>query len=206
MIVLTLFVGCGYFLFISHNYRSKINGILSFKKRPIRIQVQPFGDLSASQVSFVYDEIRKVYSNTVLLKPVALPSNSYYVPRDRYKADSIIHWLSNSTPDSCVTIGLTSKDISTVKGDIKDWGVIGLGFQPGKACVVSTSRLSNKNLSEQFFKVSLHELGHTQGLEHCENKACFMRDAEGHNTTDEEYEFCPKCRSVLIKRGWVFKS
>jgi archaemetzincin len=168
------------------------------------IQIQPFDDFPASQSQYVYHAVKKLYANTVLLKPVKLPARSYYKPRNRYRADSIIGWLSDRTPGNNVTLGLTSKDISTKKDKIVDWGVMGLGFQPGNACVVSTFRLNKKNLLDQLFKVSVHELGHTQGLEHCENKTCFMRDAEGHNTTDEEHEFCRKCKKRLEDKGWVF--
>lgn len=78
-----------------------------------------------------------------------------------------------------------------------------LGYQPGSSCVVSTFRLSKINLPDQYLKLSIHELGHTQGLPHCPDKTCFMRDAEGKNHTNEETGFCPKCKAVLIEKGWV---
>ena len=99
------------------------------------------------------------------------------------------------------TIGLTNKDISTTKGKFKDWGVMGLGFCPGKACVVSTFRLSKKETLDQLYKISVHELGHTHGLPHCTTKTCFMRDAEGKNPLKEETNFCPKCKLFLQTKG-----
>jgi len=30
-----------------------------------------------------------------------------------------------------------------------------------------------------------------------------MGDAEGGNPTNQEKEFCPKCKKVLIKAGWL---
>ena len=56
-------------------------------------------------------------------------------------------------------IGLTSKDISVTKGNIADYGVMGLGYRPGNACVASNFRLS-KSGESQFYKIALHELGH----------------------------------------------
>ena len=82
---------------------------------------------------------------------------------------------------------------------------MGLGYQPGSACVVSTFRLSKENLAEHYFKVSIHELGHTQGLPHCAVNTCFMRDAKGGNPLNEETDFCPACKSHLIKKGWRLK-
>ena len=130
---------------------------------------------------------------------------AYYPKRNRYRADSLINFLSKHTPDGHITIGLTTKDISTTKGAIADWGVMGLGFCPGKACIVSTFRLSKDQKLMQLFKVAIHELGHTQGLPHCSVKTCFMRDAEGRNPTNEEKEFCPTCKAFLISKGWQFR-
>jgi len=83
--------------------------------------------------------------------------------------------------------------------------VMGLGFMPGNACVVSSFRLSKKKRAEQFYKVVLHELGHTQGLPHCAVKTCFMRDAEGKNPTDEETGFCNSCRKHLEDENWKLR-
>jgi archaemetzincin len=41
-------------------------------------------------------------------------------------------------------LGITDKDISSTKGVHADWGVMGLGFCPGSACVISSFRVKNK--------------------------------------------------------------
>lgn len=102
-----------------------------------------------------------------------------------------------------VYVGITTRDISTTKDDIPDWGIMGLGFQPGPASVVSTFRLHKNNVPEELFKVAIHEVGHTMGLAHCEVRTCFMRDAEGKNSTGEEKEFCPQCKKYLLAKGWI---
>ena len=81
---------------------------------------------------------------------------------------------------------------------------MGLGYCPGKACIASTYRLSENKRKQQFFKVAIHELGHTEGLAHCPEKTCFMRDAKGGNPINEEKEFCESCARQLNKRGWNF--
>ncbi len=166
------------------------------------IRVQPFKDLPTAQAEHVIKELKKYCPEVILLPAIALPAAAYYKPRNRYRADTLIAYLSRNTPEGQTTIGITGKDISTDKGEIVDWGVMGLGYQPGKSCVVSTFRLSKTNLLSQLFKVSIHELGHTQGLDHCPEKSCFMRDAEGKNHTDEETGFCVSCKTVLMARGW----
>ena len=125
-----------------------------------------------------------------MLKPIKIPEEAYYPPRNRYRADTIIRKLSDKTEKGFVTLGLTNKEISVTKGEIKDFGVMGLGYRPGKACVASSFRVNKRRRLQQHFKVAIHEIGHTQGLPHCPNKTCFMRDAEGGNPTDELIDFC----------------
>ncbi|MCE3229629.1 MAG: Zn-dependent protease [Bacteroidetes bacterium] len=169
------------------------------------IAIQPFSDLPSKYTVHVYKQLKKLYPNVIVLKPIDLPKQAYYSPRNRYRADSIISYLRKQAKPGQVILGLTGKDISTTKGNIKDYGIMGLGYQPGKSCVVSYFRLSKKNTLEQFFKVSIHELGHTQGLPHCPAATCFMRDAKGENHNDEEHEFCTKCKAHLESKGWSFK-
>jgi archaemetzincin len=174
------------------------------KKDFVTIDIQPFAGISNDQTLYVANELVKVYPYILIKKIIVLPESAYYSQRNRYRADSLIHFLNNRTPDGHITIGLTNKDISTTKNSITDWGVIGLGNCPGKACIASTFRLSKSETKMQLFKVSIHELGHTEGLPHCSVKTCFMRDAEGHNPTNEEKEFCTKCKQQLISKGWKF--
>ncbi|MFL9484232.1 matrixin family metalloprotease [Chitinophagaceae bacterium LWZ2-11] len=167
------------------------------------IAIQPFGNFSPQLVQNVFRQIWLIDSNVILLKDRPLPASAFYAPRNRYRADSLISVLSKNIGNDTIIIGLTEKDISTRKGYIQDWGVMGLGYCPGNACIVSTYRLDKSNLNEQFFKVAIHELGHTQGLPHCPNKTCFMRDAEGGNKANEEADFCSSCKAFLRKKGWI---
>ncbi len=176
------------------------------EKPAVTILIQPFKDLESDAVDKITEGIKKVYPNVKVLSAIDFPESTYYKERNRYRADSIIKFLNSKTKDGFVTIGLTSKDISAARGKIRDFGIMGLGYRPGKACVASKYRLSRENTDEQFYKVAIHELGHTQGLPHCPEKMCFMRDAEGKNPTDEETDFCRKCKTFLINKNWKFSS
>lgn len=176
------------------------------EKKTVTILVQPFNDMKVENIEFVVNKIRQMYPEVKILDPIDFPKTAYYKPRNRYRADSLISFLSKNTKGGFVTIGLTSKDISATKGNIKDFGIMGLGFRPGNACVASSFRLNKKNSKEQFFKIVVHELGHTQGLKHCPIKECFMRNAEGKNPTNEETGFCKKCKQILINNNWKFSS
>lgn len=169
------------------------------------IAIQPFGDFSPALTNTLFKQIKAVNPATVLRPPLPLPSNAYYTPRHRYRADSLIQFLKTYGSGDTVLIGLTHQDISTTKGEVHDWGVMGLGYRPGNACVVSTFRLAKSSPESQFYKVAIHELGHTQGLPHCPVKTCFMRDAEGGNPLNEEIAFCASCKTFLIDKGWQLK-
>lgn len=173
------------------------------KPTAVALLVLPLGNMPKAILDQVFSSLHKVYANTRLLPAVDLPQLAYYPPRNRYRADSLIQWMGKMAKPHETYLGITTRDISTTKDDIPDWGIMGLGFQPGPACVVSTFRLHKNNVPEELFKVAIHEVGHTTGLPHCDVRSCFMRDAEGKNSTGEEKEFCARCKKYLISKGWV---
>lgn len=178
----------------SHFNNSQVNK--NFKV----IIIQPLGeDLPAAFINIVYQEMKKYLPQINVKKIVPLPMFAFNRERGRYRADSLIKWMSKLAKPNEVIIGVTNIDISATKNQHRDWGVMGLGYRPGNAAVASNFRLKNKS---EFWKIAIHELGHTAGLSHCPVKSCFMRDAKGKDNTDEENSFCPTCKSVLIKSGW----
>jgi len=150
------------------------------------------------------DSIEKYYPVSVTLSTsINLPANAWYPPRKRYKADSILGFLQSIKPAQLRSVvGITDKDISTKKGNNADYGIMGLGLQPGKVCVVSTFRLLKGNptpalLFQRLLKTVLHEMGHNFGLPHCPNKHCIMADAEGSLNQDNETGLCEVCRKKI---------
>lgn len=142
--------------------------------------------------------------------PVPLPKSAYYEPRRRYRADKLIDHLltfAQGEPETTRVLGLTEVDISTTKGEFKDWGVFGLGDAPGQSAVVSSFRLKRKAKHEKvLFRVAntaLHEVGHTFGLQHCEEARCPMQDAEGsiENTDGSTGHLGPQCQAELDEKA-----
>jgi len=195
LLILSLIIILGSFIWVTAKF---INFIEPGSVTPT-IHVQPFHGMPQETQDYVMKELKKMYPYVELEKPIALPQSSFYEPRKRYRADSIIAYLSRITPRNHVSIGLTAKDISTTTKNSKDWGVMGLAYRPGKAGITSTKRIKN---DRQYFKVVIHELGHTQGLPHCPVSSCYMRDAKGKNPLDQEKEFCTKCKNHLVAKGW----
>ena len=171
------------------------------------VAVQPLGDPPADEIDAVVTRLRDFYGFEVrLLDSVDLPDFAYYEPRQRWRAEKLLDFLRPLLPEGCDRIaGVTAKDISTTKGDIEDWGILGLADLPGTAAVLSSFRCKRKVHQvpplERLARVAIHEVGHTLGLEHCPTFGCFLEDAGGKaETIDRETFLCDVCRERL---GWV---
>jgi archaemetzincin len=174
------------------------------------LYVQPLGDeLPDKDVELVRRALVTFTGLTVKLLPkIPLPAKAFYKPRQRYRADGILEVLEKKLPaDGYRILGLTGVDISTTKGKIYDWGIIGLATIDGTVCVISSFRCKMKardaqHARERLAKSAVHEIGHTLGLDHCPVRGCLMEDAKGLvATSDRETDLCPKCRARLKQLG-----
>jgi archaemetzincin len=140
------------------------------------------------------------------LPAVELPAEAYYRPRNRYRAEKLLAFLSERVPaDARVLLGLTAIDISTTKEPYEDYGILGLATLSGRECVISKFRAkrgtrSETHARERFAKVVVHEVGHTVGLPHCATPGCLMEDARGSvASTDREFDLCENCRKLAAR-------
>jgi len=172
------------------------------------IALQPLGTVPQQDIAAVRAGIVAVYAVEVRVVPaVALPKAAYYPPRERYRAELLLDFLEDERGfgfEALKVVGLTAADISTTKGEVKDYGILGLGTIEGPSCVISTFRMgahkaSAAKRSERLVKVVNHEIGHTFGLEHCPTAGCLMQDVKGTITTvdAEKGGFCAQCQEML---------
>lgn len=143
------------------------------------IELKPLGNFSHQEAEQLREELVKQLGIILYTKPKAwveasvfvgdkkeIPASCLYKPRNRYWAGGILKMLheEHGGNDEIVTIGLTHRDISTSIHGQYNYGIMGLRFRPGDACVVSTFRLKRK---DDLWKVTIHKFLHSRGLPHC---------------------------------------
>lgn len=163
------------------------------------IDIQPYGNWTNRELMQLQKDLDKylfpLWENTVEVLPSKqLPQSTYYKPRNRYRAEKILGHLKTNSKDFC-TIGITKSDISTSIHGHKDYGIMGLSFRPGTACICSTYRLKNKR---NLYKLVIHEFLHSRGLPHCQTKGCYMKDCGGKNAIESSSFLCKSCKAKLL--------
>jgi archaemetzincin len=166
------------------------SGLEDPPKLPLAIELQPMGQPEASFVRQVSKILEERYRSKVRVEaPIPLPSEAYYAPRKRWRAETLVDALGRARRGDLV-VGITQADISIPKPPHKDWGVFGLGSGPLRSCVLSGYRIKNEALLRD---VVTHEVGHALGLPHCDNPKCTMADYGGKARSSPEARFCPRC-------------
>ena len=168
----------------------------------VHIDLQPLGDFTQKEANQLKEELEKhlvpIYLSEIEVLPKKdIPASCLYKPRNRYWAGKILGFLKQQNQESdFVTIGLTHRDISTSIHGNYNYGIMGLSFRPGNACVVSTFRLKRK---DDLWKVTTHEFLHSRDLPHCkkDNPKCLMQDAHGKNTFYMKNCLCQDCQKSL---------
>jgi archaemetzincin len=182
------------------------------------ICIQPIGKVDKIMLDSVKKTLAKAYPFKIEIgKEIDLPKY-YKSPRgpQRYRADSIIRCLQRLDIKAHRIVGITGYEICTTKHDstgaikkpeyrYKDWGIFGLGFCPGRSCVVSYYYLKQRSKSlmmSRLRKITIHEVGHTLGLPHCPDKNCVMTDACEKITTIDNTKgvLCERCRKNIAYR------
>ena len=161
---------------------------------PMRFCFAPLGTHDEELLGLAMRGAEYLYGATATLLPVAaLPKSAFYKPRKRHRAEKILDHLDQVMPaDRCdIIVGITDVDISTTKGKVKDWGILGMGMIRGTACVVSSFRMTRKvdraTQKRRMISTTNHEIGHVLGAPHGGAPGCLMNDAKGTvRTVDKE--------------------
>lgn len=180
------------------------------------VYLQKIGNINKRILKNLKKDLKKQFRkfvNSVIILPEKMElKESYYVPSERqYNGYTIFKTLKNSNDKDKLssTLGILDVDIfkkklnfifgvaTNPKHPLKDY--------PGSA-IVSVARLReafyfrderNDLIRNRVLKEAVHEIGHTFGLKHCENK-CVMQFSETITYVDNKpLQFCTDCTVVL---------
>jgi len=164
-----------------------------------KIKIVPLND----PPNFILNEIKgnyeKIFNFPVLIgKNIKIPDNFRNSSKNQYPVRKLLFYIKENIVDDCLKI------IGVINKDIYEEGynfLFGSAEFNGKYAVVSLFRLydEDKNLFlNRSIKESIHELGHTFGLNHCNNKSCVMNFSLTINDVDiKEKYFCKLCETKL---------
>lgn len=131
------------------------------------------------------------------------PEFAYDSKRNQYYSTAILKVLTSRNDR---VLGITMVDLFVPVLTF----VFGEAQLGGNTAIVSACRLrqefyglpsSHDLFFERLVKESVHELGHTHGLRHCDDWECAMSSSHGVEKIDvKSAEFCDKCEAVVRGR------
>lgn len=169
------------------------------------VYIQKLGDVDSSDLNMVVDIITDFYDFDVIVNgDLPLVDSLKVKGTKRIQSNKLLLHSNkiNSNLEGKVLV-LTKYDICTDRTlngkTYKNWGIFGLAGINKQSTVVSTFRMT-KNHDVRLEKVTIHELGHTLGLRHCDyDERCVMNDAKGKgsNLDGTKLMLCDKCKEKI---------
>ncbi|MDR3569947.1 MAG: archaemetzincin [Syntrophobacteraceae bacterium] len=152
-------------------------------------------------IDYLRDQIGTRFHSKVDVSINGLDPKPFLNPdRNQFNSTSIIQRLEKDAPSTASKVlAVTSLDLYI---PILTF-VFGEARLNGQCAVVSSYRLDNRSyglpdnpslLQERLLKESIHELGHTFGLIHCQNPDCVMKSSTYVEEIDfKSSRFCLAC-------------
>jgi len=142
-----------------------------------------------------------------VLEPILEPPEAYDPQRRQYSSTAILRLLIELCPQEAARlVAITEQDIFIPMLSF----IFGQAQLDGRVALVSLARLrqefyglppDEEVFRERACKETLHELGHTFGLTHCDDLGCTMSLATSIQQVDtKSATFCPACTILLAER------
>jgi archaemetzincin len=172
----------------------------------MHVDIVPIGDVSAGVKRQASSALRSVYDAEVTVADAqSIPDGAFDRSRNQYRAEQFIE-LADRVGNGDKNIGITPQDLYYRRRNY----VFGLAYLNGAGSVVSTHRLRTSSdggisskPSEEVFddrvrKEVIHEVGHTLGLDHCDNNRCVMSFSPTVREVDvKEEHLCGTCSTEI---------
>ncbi|ERG89956.1 MAG: putative Zn-dependent protease, partial [halophilic archaeon J07HX5] len=169
----------------------------------MHVDVVPVGEVDPVVKREASSGLRAIYDCEVSVSnPRTVPKGAYDDSRDQHRAEEFID-LAKRVGDGTKNIAITPNDLYYHRRNY----VFGLAYLGGSGSVISTYRLrtssdggfSDRSAGEIFAdrvrKEVIHEIGHTFGLEHCDNNRCVMNFSPTVREVDVKGEsLCGSCQ------------
>lgn len=163
----------------------------------MEIKIVPLFERKKEWLVELYDALSRRFSLVFeLTSPISLPP-SLKPKGGGISAFLVIEFLFVHFPLFSKVIGITGLQILTFPYGAS----FGVTDATRRVAVISISNIPpfpKVLFLERLAKVTIHELGHLMGLDHCSEKDCLMSPSEGKiDLIDKKRRFCPSHRRAF---------
>ncbi len=160
---------------------------------PYSIFVLPLGEVDEDVLEHIRHTLHVAFRLDVqLLKGRAVPFFALSNYRHQFSAPAIIRRIAGlAEHDKAKILAVTPFDLFAPRTNF----VFGEAQISGPAAVISLYRLIDEDRDKYFSRVgkeAIHEIGHTFGLDHCDDEKCVMHFS--HNLVDADRKPQTFCR------------